>query len=142
MIARLSHLGLMRAWLVYHKHPCGSSGGSLVAVAAGSSPLAFGSETQGSIKYPASFIALNALEPATGLTSHHGLLRSSTAFDALGKFGNSVWDVAYFLAAVAGYDMKDPVSLEALAYELHDYTTNLASEWSDWRLGSTDRKWF
>ena len=27
--------GLMRAWLTYHKHSCGSSGSSAVAVAAG-----------------------------------------------------------------------------------------------------------
>ena len=38
--------GLMRAWLTYHKHSCGSSGSLAVTVAAGFSPLAFGSETQ------------------------------------------------------------------------------------------------
>ena len=46
------------------------------------------------------------------------------------------------LTAVAGHNIKDPVILEALAYESHYYTTNLANEWSDWRLGITDRNWF
>ena len=57
-------------------------------------------------------------------------------------FGKSAWHHACLLTAVAGCDIKDPVTLEALAYESHGYTTNLASEWSDWRLGIADRKWF
>ena len=58
MMARLVHRGLMKAWPTYHKHPCGSSGGSAVAVVAGFSPLAFGRETQGLVDFLAYFIAL------------------------------------------------------------------------------------
>ena len=82
-------------------------------------------------------------KPFTGLIDfRHGLLPSSTTFDAPGRFGKSAWDHASLLPAVAGYDIKDLVTLEALAYESQDFTTNLASEWSDWRLGIADRKWF
>ena len=57
-------------------------------------------------------------------------------------FGKSAWDLASLLTAVAGYDIKNPVTIAALAYESHDYTTNLVSECSDWRLRIADKKWF
>lgn len=113
-----------------------------MAVAAGFSPLALGSETQGSISCPASFTAVYALKPSTGLVSRSGILPSSTTFDAPGMFGKSAWDLASLLTAIAGPDLEDPVTLEALPYVSQDYTTNLASEWSDWRLGIADRNWF
>ena len=111
-------------------------------MAAGFSPLALGSETQGSISCPASFTALYALKPSTGLLSRSGLLPSSTTFDAPGMFSKSARDLASLLTAVIGYDLKDPITLEALPFVSHNYSTKLASNWSDWRLGIADRKWF
>ena len=88
-------------------------------------------DTRGLINCQASFIALYALKPSTGLISRYGLLPSSTVFGDPGMFGKSVWDLASLPTTVARYDMKHPVTLEALAYESHDYTISLASEWSD-----------
>ncbi|CAF9923228.1 MAG: hypothetical protein ALECFALPRED_002337 [Alectoria fallacina] len=91
---------------------------------------------------PASFTAVYALKPSTGLVSRSGILPSSTTFDAPGMFGRSPRDLANLLTTIAGPDLEDPVTLEASPYVPHDYTTNLASEWSDWRLGIADRDWF
>ena len=141
-MVRPIYRGLIRAWLSDYKLPCGSSGGLAVAVAADFLPLAFSSATQGSIMCLAFFTALYALKSSTGLTSRHGLLSSSITFNASGMLGKSAWYFASLLTAVAGYDTQDPVTLEALAYKSHDYTINLASEWSDLRLKIADRKWF
>ena len=123
------------------KHPCGSSGGSAVAVAAGFSPLTLGSETQGSISCPASFTAVYALKPSTGLLSRRGILPSSTTFDAPGMFGKSALDLASLLTVVAGPDIEDRVTMEAPRVST-DYTHNLTSNWTDWRLGIADMDWF
>ena len=76
------------------EYPCGSSGGSAVAVAAGFAPLALGTETQGSISCPASHAALFAMKPSTGLLSRSGILPSSTTFDAPGILAKSTWDIS------------------------------------------------
>ncbi|KAH7324020.1 amidase signature domain-containing protein [Rhexocercosporidium sp. MPI-PUGE-AT-0058] len=69
-----------------HQHPCGSSGGPVVAVVAGFAPVALGTEIQGSISCPASFIALYGFKTSTGLLSRAGILPSSTSFDSPGVF--------------------------------------------------------
>ena len=56
-------------------------------------------------------------------------------------FGKSAWDLASLLTIVAGPDSEDPFN-EALPHLSIDYTKNLASDWSDWRLGIADRDWF
>ena len=56
-------------------------------------------------------------------------------------FGKSAMDLANLLAIVAGPDLKDPVTMEAPMVS-EDYTQNLASNWTDWRLGVADRDWF
>ncbi|CAF9935086.1 hypothetical protein IMSHALPRED_010095 [Imshaugia aleurites] len=57
-------------------------------------------------------------------------------------FSKSARDLASLLTALVGYDTKDPVTLEALPFVSHNYSMDLASDWSDWRLGIADRKWF
>ena len=50
-------------------------------------------------------------------------------------------DLASLLTIVAGPDSEDPVTVEA-PRAAEDYTKDLASNWTDWRLGIADRDWF
>ena len=56
-------------------------------------------------------------------------------------FGKSALDLASLLTVVAGPDLEDPVTMEAPKVSA-DYTRNLTSNWTDWRLGVADRDWF
>jgi amidase len=120
------------------QHPCGSSGGSAVAVAAGFAPVALGTETQGSISCPASFTALYGFKASTGLLSRTGILPASTTFDSAGVLAKSAWDVASVLSVLAGPDAEDAATLDAP----YAFLPNLTRSWSDLRLGVADKRWF
>ncbi|KAH6710559.1 amidase signature domain-containing protein [Leptodontidium sp. MPI-SDFR-AT-0119] len=122
-------------------HLCGSSGGPVVAVAAGFAPVALGSETQGSISCPASFAALYGFKTSTRLLSRAGILPSSTSFDSPAVFAKSAWDIASMLSVVSGPDVNDPITLEGAPYA-KNFLPNLTRSWSDFRIGIVDRPWF
>ncbi|KAJ5799445.1 amidase family protein [Penicillium psychrosexuale] len=123
------------------KHPCGSSAGSVAAVAAGFAPLALGTETQGSISCPASFTALYGLKVSTGVLSRSGILSSSTTFDSPGILAKSAWDIAALLTEIDGVDDRDPITFESEGL-LVNYTNSLDASWADFRIGVADKEWF
>jgi AtzE family amidohydrolase len=87
----------------------GSSGGSGAAVAAGEVPLALGSDTNGSIRVPASLCGLFGLKPTYGRVSRAGSFPFVDAFDHLGPLARSVEDLALSFDAMQGWDPDDPV---------------------------------
>ncbi len=88
--------------------PGGSSSGSAAAVAAGMTPLAIGSQTNGSVIRPASFCGVYGCKPTHGTISRHGALMLSRALDHVGVFARSLADTALLLEVLAGYDADDP----------------------------------
>ena len=86
----------------------GSSGGSGAAVAAGLVPLALGSDTNGSIRVPASLCGLFGLKPTFGRLSRHGTFPFAASFDHLGPLARSVADLALSYDAMQGHDPHDP----------------------------------
>ena len=87
----------------------GSSGGSGAAVASGEVPLALGSDTNGSIRVPASLCGLFGLKPTYGRLSRAGSFPFVDAFDHLGPLARSVADLALSFDAMQGWDPDDPV---------------------------------
>ncbi|MEM9205702.1 MAG: AtzE family amidohydrolase [Pseudomonadota bacterium] len=90
----------------------GSSGGSGSAVAAGLVPIALGSDTNGSIRVPASFCGVFGLKPTYGGLSRAGTFPLSSSLDHVGPLARSTWDLAASFDAMQGHDPKDPISPE------------------------------
>jgi Asp-tRNA(Asn)/Glu-tRNA(Gln) amidotransferase A subunit family amidase len=74
--------------------PGGSSSGSAAAVAAGMVPVAYGTQTAGSVIRPASFCGVVGFKPRHGWASTAGVKLLSARLDTLGTFGRTVADAA------------------------------------------------
>jgi amidase len=88
-----------------------SSSGSAIAVAAGLSFGSFGTDTGGSIRYPAAANGIVGIKPTFGRISRYGVFPFADSLDHVGPFARSVEDAAILLDAVAGRDRRDPLSL-------------------------------
>lgn len=87
----------------------GSSGGSGSAVAAGLGIFSLGSDTNGSVRVPASFCGVWGLKPAYGRLSRAGAFLFAGSLDTVGVLGRTVGDLADAFDAMAGPDGRDPV---------------------------------
>ncbi|TLU72443.1 AtzE family amidohydrolase [Lichenicoccus roseus] len=87
----------------------GSSGGSAAAVAAGLVPLALGSDTNGSIRVPASLCGVFGLKPTYGRLSRAGAYPFVSSFDHVGPFARTVRELALAYDCMQGDDPHDPV---------------------------------
>jgi aspartyl-tRNA(Asn)/glutamyl-tRNA(Gln) amidotransferase subunit A len=85
----------------------GSSGGSGGAVAGGLAAIALGSDTNGSIRVPASFCGVFGLKPTFGRLTRHGSFPFVGAFDHLGPMARSAADLALAYDAMQGPDAND-----------------------------------
>jgi len=86
----------------------GSSGGSAAAVAAGQVPLALGSDTNGSIRVPASLCGVFGLKPTYGRLPRTGTYPFVASLDHLGPFARTARDLAIAYDALQGGDPRDP----------------------------------
>jgi len=86
----------------------GSSGGSAVAVAGGLVPITLGSDTNGSIRVPASLCGIWGLKPTYGRLSRQGSLLFAASFDHLGPFARELMDLALAYNVLQGEDRDDP----------------------------------
>lgn len=106
--------------------PGGSSGGSAVAIAAGLSPAATGTDTGGSIRQPASLCGITGIKPTYGRVSRYGMIAYASSLDQAGPMAKTAEDCAMLLNAMAGHDAKDSTSLER---PVEDFTAKLGKSW-------------
>jgi AtzE family amidohydrolase len=90
----------------------GSSSGSAGAVAGGLVPLSLGSDTNGSIRVPASFCGIFGLKPTYGRLSRARSFPFVASLDHVGPFARSVYDLALAYDAMQSYDPEDPVCVD------------------------------
>ena len=94
----------------------GSSGGSTSAVASGLAIAATGTDTGGSIRFPAAITGMVGMKPTYGLCSRWGCVAFASSLDTPGPIARTVDDTALMLSAMAGHDPKDSTSSK------HDFT--------------------
>jgi amidase len=116
--------GQCRNPYVLDRNPWGSSSGSGVAVAANLIPVAIGTETDGSIVYPASANGVVGIKPTVGLVSRAGIIPISHGQDTAGPMARTVRDAALVLSVIAGPDPRDSASGNA-AGRTADYAASL-----------------
>ncbi|WP_162409142.1 amidase [Acuticoccus sediminis] len=90
----------------------GSSTGAGVSVAAGSAMFALGSDTGGSVRLPAAAAGVQGMKATYGVVSRAGILPNCWTLDVAGPLTWTSEDNAIVLETMAGYDPRDPQSLD------------------------------
>lgn len=88
----------------------GSSSGSGASVAARLTFGAMGSDTGGSIRFPACCNGVVGIKPTWSRVSRYGAMPLSPSLDTLGPLARTVEDAALMFQAIAGHDPRDPTS--------------------------------
>jgi aspartyl-tRNA(Asn)/glutamyl-tRNA(Gln) amidotransferase subunit A len=88
----------------------GSSNGSGAAIAAGLCAGAMGSDTGGSIRYPAAWCGIAGHKPTYGLLSRRGILPLAYSLDHAGPMCWTSEDCALMMQVLAAHDPADPAS--------------------------------
>jgi len=86
----------------------GSSSGSAVGVSLNLATVSIGSETCGSLIYPASMNGVVTIKPTVGLLSRDLVVPITEAQDTLGPMGRTVEDVWTVFQVALAYDQNDP----------------------------------
>lgn len=81
--------------------PGGSSSGSAAGVADFMMPLAFGTQTAGSVIRPAAYCGVVGYKPTYNMLARGGIKLGSDTLDTIGVFARSVADAAFFVSALA-----------------------------------------
>ncbi len=89
----------------------GSSGGAAVCVATGMLPFADGSDIGGSLRNPGNFNHVLGLRPSPGRVPDAPSVEGWHGLSVLGPIARTASDAAFLLAAMAGPDARDPLSI-------------------------------
>ena len=117
----------------------GSSGGSGSSVAAGQVMAALGSDTGGSVRIPSTLCGIVGLKPTFGRVSRYGVYPLSWSLDTVGPMTRTVRDTALVMNVIAGYDPRDPWSVDRPA---EDYTASLDRGVDGLRIGVPRQHFF
>mgnify|MGYP005850652407 CR=1 FL=1 len=106
--------------------PGGSSSGSGIAVSAGYVALALGTDTGGSIRFPAAACGITGIKPTRGRVSRAGGWPLSWTLDTMGPLARSARDCALALEIIAGPDPRDGTVPSTAAFRAPAMTGDLS----------------
>lgn len=113
----------------------GSSSGSGVAVSGRMVYAALGSDTGGSIRFPASCCGLVGLKATYGRVSRRGAMGLSASMDTVGALTRTVEDAALMLQVIAGHDPEDATTSRR---PVPDYMADIEKGAKGLRVGVPD----
>ena len=116
------------------KHCGGSSSGSAVGISAGFVPLSLGTETGGSLVYPASKSGLYAMRPAHGSVSSNGVFRISRSFDAIGSMARTPYDLSLIAESILTPEARSKLPKNG-------YKDSLTGSWEGLKVGILPSTW-
>ena len=90
----------------------GSSSGTVSAAVAGLIGFGIGTETGGSIVFPASAVGASGLRPTFGRVSRFGCMALSWSLDKIGPVGRSAEDCGHILQEIAAHDPRDSSTVD------------------------------
>lgn len=94
--------------------PGGSSSGSAAAVADNMVPVAFGTQTGGSILRPASYCGVVGFKPSYNAVNRAGLKFAAETFDTIGHLARSVDDIELVWRVLVGESLREIRNLPRL----------------------------
>ncbi len=112
--------------------PGASSSGSGVATIASLCFGSLGSDTGGSIRFPAAACGVVGVKPTYGKVSRYGVFPLAASLDHVGPITRSVADAAVMLHAIAGFDSNDPTTRRE---PVPDFLESLSDGVVDLRIG-------
>ncbi|RWA09269.1 hypothetical protein EKO27_g5841 [Xylaria grammica] len=113
----------------------GSSSGPATGIVAGFSPLGIGTETSGSVVYPASCCGLYGMKLTPGSAPTEGVFKLSNSFDGLGVLGRTPKDLALLTQIIFDKDRRELFGPQTLASVLD------GSSWRDLSIGIVEPTW-
>lgn len=110
----------------------GSSSGTGSGIAAGMFLGGLGTDTGGSIRYPATSCGVTGLKQTFGRVPKSGCVPLGYSYDHIGPLARSAWDCAAMLAVLAGHDSGDATSVDV---PVADYLGALSGSLDGMRIG-------
>jgi aspartyl-tRNA(Asn)/glutamyl-tRNA(Gln) amidotransferase subunit A len=110
----------------------GSSSGTGGGVAAGMFLGGLGTDTGGSIRYPATSCAITGLKQTFGRVPKYGCVPLGYSYDHIGPMARSAADCAAMLAVIAGHDARDATSVDR---PVDDYLSGLTGSLEGMTIG-------
>src|SRR5699024_599916 len=133
------HFGPVRNPWNTDKIPGGSSGGSGAAVAADAAIASLGTDTAGSIRIPSSACGIVGLKQTYGRVSKYGDFPLAWTLDHVGPMTKTVKDAAGLLQITAGFDHKDPTTVNT---PVDDYHGGISGNVEDRDIGVNEDYFF
>jgi aspartyl-tRNA(Asn)/glutamyl-tRNA(Gln) amidotransferase subunit A len=127
-----SYFGPARNPWALDRNTGGSSSGSGAALSANLCYGALGTDTGGSVRFPATFCSVVGLKVTYGLVPIRGIMPLTLSLDTCGPMARSVEDVAILLNHMTGYDNLDITSVR---HDSEDYVAAMSQPVSGMRVG-------